>query len=112
MFKVIIIINHNDNKKVKIYRPNKHKTKDIIHTTEKISIKTIKSIFRMNNVDNINSPIGTLVEILTNAQKMNSFEFDDMTTTLVNMWAEPQHPLGRSIIDYVIMAAQSSAMFS
>ena len=59
----------------------------------------------MNNVDNINSPIGTLVEILTNAQKMNSFEFDDMTTTLVNMWAEPQHPLGRSIIDYVIMAA-------
>jgi hypothetical protein len=58
----------------------------------------------MNNIAE-NSPIGNLTELLVNIDRLTKFDFVDMTEILIDMWSEPQNPLRKSLIDYVIMAA-------
>jgi hypothetical protein len=55
--------------------------------------------------NNENSPLGNLTELLLDSESLNNFDFVDMTTLLIDMWAEPQNPIRKSLIDYVIMAA-------
>ena len=55
--------------------------------------------------NNENSPLGNLTELLLNIEELNKFDFVDMTDLLIDMWSEPQNPLRKSLIDYVIMAA-------
>ena len=52
-----------------------------------------------------NSPLGNLTELLLDIDALNKFDFVDMTDKLIDMWAEPQNPIRKSLIDYVIMAA-------
>jgi hypothetical protein len=58
----------------------------------------------MSNISE-NSPLGNLTELLLDIEAINKFDFVDMTDLLIDMWAEPQNPLRKSLIDYVIMAA-------
>ena len=55
--------------------------------------------------NNDNSPIGNLTQLLLDINKLTRFDFVDMTDILIDMWSEPQNPLRKSLIDYVIMAA-------
>jgi hypothetical protein len=57
----------------------------------------------INNTES--SPIGNLTELLLDIDMLTKFDFVDMTDLLIDMWGEPQNPLRKSLIDYVIMAA-------
>ena len=55
--------------------------------------------------NNASSPLGDLTELLFNIKELNKFDFVDMTDLLISMWAEPQNPVRKNLIDYVIIAA-------
>ena len=59
----------------------------------------------MSKAINENSPLEKLIQLLLNKEKLFNFNFDFMTNILMEMWMQPQNPLRKSLIDYIIIAA-------
>jgi hypothetical protein len=48
---------------------------------------------------------GELVQFLILPKEMTKFEFHELTTILVDMWADAHSPLRKNFVDYIIITA-------
>ena len=49
------------------------------------------------------TPVGNLLSILTNIEKMKTFRFSNLLGILVDIWMWEEHPMRKNLVDYVII---------